>query len=239
MNRAGGVVRLARALKVSMATVLAWLAEGIRDDDLGIAVSNAAEATVRLPGPHPRVPMIKPNEVRDATRRLGGVAQLARVLGRSRSTVQRYLSGRSTPGADELQRIHDVLEGQLIAPEQDSELVALVQRAGGAGEVARRLGVSRRSVRAWVDGTTRPTARHRAELLELADRPPRRAGRPSSTVAVSPTDLADVLDRHGSVRRLAASLGVGRGVVARMFTTGRAAPEVAQALAQCARAVSP
>lgn len=103
----------------------------------------------------------------------GGVSQLARHLGVSRSTVQRWQSGHSTPKKSsqaKLAAYNQQINRTDRADVMQRELGELVNRYGGTKQLAGQLGVHESTVRRWMSGQVKQLSPQAQTKLAAADR---------------------------------------------------------------------
>ncbi|GAC1524483.1 MAG: hypothetical protein NVS3B10_23870 [Polyangiales bacterium] len=113
------------------------------------------------------------------------------------------------------------------------DIPALIAAAGGRTAVARALGVTYFTVRAWSRGEAQPHANRLAALRSMPPAPPLRVGRPRNVRVADPEVLDRVVALAGSIRAAAGALAVSVPSVER-YRAGRV--EMPERVAQRARA---
>lgn len=119
------------------------------------------------------LPADRDRSLADMISRSGSVSALARDLHVSRSTVQRWRSGASTPGTTSRTKITEYNRAADRAARADvasHELGELINRYGGVKNLAQQIGANPSTIHRWLSGDTRSISPQYQQRLARADR---------------------------------------------------------------------
>lgn len=120
VGRAGGTVKVAAKLGVSVNDVIRWSREGLLDEDQAIRLMDLGEFRACRYGSPPRCTILLPGEIEQVVERFGGFGPTAKWLKISIRTLRRYRAGDSTPPEKVADQIRTLLAQKAI-PQRDGE----------------------------------------------------------------------------------------------------------------------
>jgi len=109
VGRAGGTIRVAEQLGVSVNEVVRWSREGLLDEDQAIRLMDLGEFRACRYGSPPRCVILLASELEQLIEMLGGFGPTAGWLGVSLRTLRRFRAGKSVPPEALSDRIRETL----------------------------------------------------------------------------------------------------------------------------------